>query len=346
MDDGWFSGRTHDAAGLGDWWPNPDRFPEGLTPLIKRVHELGMQFGLWVEPEMVNPDSELYRAHPDWVIHLPHRTRSEHRNQLVLDVSRPEVADWMHRTIDGLLTQNEIDFLKWDMNRSVSEAGDEVWLGHTRNLYAVLDRLRADHPRVRIESCSGGGARADLGILSRTDEVWTSDNTDALDRLDIQHGFTQIYPAHVMGAWVTDSPNPITGRAVPLDFRFHVAMAGLLGIGGSLTEWSAAELERAKELVALYKRIRPLVQHGELYRLHDAVQYVLDGETVVLAFRPARRFVQDTPLIRLRGLDPDARYVEQGRGRVHHGAVLMSRGLRPDLAPADYSSTMIHLVRE
>ncbi len=346
MDDAWFGGRTHDAAGLGDWWPNPSRFPDGLGPLIDRVHALGMKFGLWVEPEMVNPDSELYRAHPDWAIHRAHRTPSQHRNQLVLDVSRPEVADWLHRTIDGLLTDNAIDFLKWDMNRSLSEAGDEVWFGHTRNLYAVLDRLRADHPGVRIESCAGGGGRIDLGILSRADQVWTSDNTDALDRLDIQHGFTQLYPAQVMAAWVTDSPNPITGRAIPLDFRFHVAMAGLLGIGGSLTEWSSAELDRARELVAVYKRIRPVVQHGELYRLRNAVQYVHDGQTVLLAFRPARHFAEDSPLVRLRGLDPGARYLDSATGRVQHGAVLMSRGVRPEFAPGDYASALIHLVRQ
>ncbi|MEV4460112.1 alpha-galactosidase [Microbispora sp. NPDC049633] len=356
VDDGWFGARTHDAAGLGDWHPNPRRFPDGLGPLIDRVHELGMLFGLWVEPEMVNPDSDLYRAHPDWVIHRPNRRRTEHRNQLVLDLSRPEVADWLYRTLDELLAKNAVDFLKWDMNRPFTEAGpdERLWTGHVSALYAVLDRLRAAHPHVRIESCSSGGGRVDLGVLRRTDQVWTSDDTDALDRLEIQHGFSQLYPARVMGAWVTDSPNPYTGRETPLDFRFHVAMAGVLGIGGALTDWSDAELERAAELVADYKRIRPLVQHGRQYRLLppdrelSAVQYLApDGsETAVLVHRRSRRFGHPEPGVRLRALDPGARYRDRSTGRIHHGAVLLAHGVFPDLAPGDYASALVHLIRE
>jgi alpha-galactosidase len=360
VDDGWFGARTHDAAGLGDWRPNPTRFPDGLGPLIARVHDLGMLFGLWVEPEMVNPDSDLYRAHPDWVIHRPHRRRTEQRNQLVLNLARPDVAAWLHETIDGLLADNAIDFLKWDMNRPVTEAGpgdDTMWIDYVRNLYDVLDRLRAGHPHVRIESCSGGGGRVDLGILRRTDQVWTSDNTDALDRLDIQHGFTQLYPPMVMGAWVTDSPNPYTRRTMPLEFRFHVAMAGAMAIGGSLTDWSQEDLARAAELVADYKRVRPLVQHGRLYRLGpsgapsaelSAVQFVApDGaEVAVLACRRARRYGHADPGIRLCALDPAARYRDTATGQVHHGAILLSHGLLPGLPPGDYASALVHLTRD
>jgi alpha-galactosidase len=368
MDDGWFGGRVHDAAGLGDWRPNPDRFPDGLGPLITRVHELGMGFGLWVEPEMVNPDSDLYRAHPDWVIHRPHRRRTELRNQLVLNLACPDVAAWVHETIHDLLAKNAIDFLKWDMNRPITEAGpgdDAVWLDHVRNLYGILDRLRADHPNVRIESCSGGGGRVDLGILRRTDQVWTSDNTDALDRLEIQHGFTQLYPPLVMGAWVTDSPNPYTRRAIPLEFRFHVAMAGALAIGGNLIDWTADELARAAGLIADYKRIRPLVQHGRQYRLRapggpgsdaglrvgdelSAVQFVsADGaETAVLVYRRAGRYGHPIPPVRLRGLDVAARYRDAVTGDLHHGALLHTHGLVPELAPGDYAGALIHLIRE
>ncbi|MEV7969730.1 alpha-galactosidase [Sphaerisporangium sp. NPDC088356] len=356
VDDGWFGARTHDAAGLGDWYPNPRRFPDGLAPLIGRVHELGMRFGLWVEPEMVNPDSDLYRAHPDWVIHRPHRTRTEHRNQLVLDLSRPEVADQLYQTLDKLLAKNDIDFLKWDMNRPFTEAGpdERLWTGHVHALYDILDRLRAGHPHVRVESCSSGGGRVDLGILRRTDQVWTSDNTDAPDRLEIQHGFSQLYPARVMGAWVTDTPNPYTGREVPLGFRFHVAMAGVLGIGGTLTDWSEPDLARAAELIAAYKRIRPLVQHGRQYRLLppdgelSAVQYLTHdgGEVAFLAFRRARRFGHAEPGIPLRDLDPQARYRDPATGRIHHGAVLLTHGLFPDLPPGDYASVMVHLIRD
>ncbi|HEU5157531.1 MAG TPA: alpha-galactosidase [Streptosporangiaceae bacterium] len=357
VDDGWFGTRSHDAAGLGDWWPNPARFPEGLGPLIGHVHDLGMRFGLWVEPEMVNPHSDLHRAHPDWVIHRPHRRRTRQRNQLVLNLARSDVTAWLHETIDGLLARNAIDFLKWDMNRPVTEAGpgdDELWIDYVRNLYDVLDRLRADHPHVRIESCSGGGGRVDLGILRRTDQVWTSDNTDAVDRLEIQYGFTQLYPPMVMGAWVTDSPNPYTGRAVPLEFRFHVAMAGALAIGGTLTDWSPAELDRAAELIAAYKRVRPLVQRGRQYRLGapgeelSAVQFVADdgAETAVLVYRKARHYGRPDPGIRLRGLDPAARYRDAATGHVHHGVILLSHGLVPDLAPGDYASALVHLTRD
>jgi alpha-galactosidase len=357
VDDGWFGARTHDAAGLGDWHPNPARFPDGLGPLIARVHDLGMLFGLWVEPEMVNPDSDLYRAHPDWVIHRPRRHRTEQRNQLVLNLARSHVAAWLHETIDSLLADNAIDFLKWDMNRPVTEAGpddDMLWIDYVRNLYDVLDRLRARHPHVRIESCSGGGGRVDLGMLRRCDQVWTSDNTDALDRLDIQYGFTQLYPPLVMGAWVTDSPNPYTRRTVPLEFRFHTAMAGALAIGGGLTDWSPADLARAAELVADYKRVRPLVQHGRLHRLSrpgaalSAVQFVApDGAaTAVLVCRRARRYGHAESGIRLRALDPAARYRDGATGQVHHGAVLLSHGLLPDLPPGDYASALVHLTRE
>jgi len=356
MDDGWFGSRVHDRAGLGDWQPNPERFPEGLGPLIERVHGLGMRFGLWVEPEMVNPDSDLYRAHPEWVYHQPHRRRSEMRHQLVLNLARPDVAEWTHRWLDELLSANEIDFLKWDMNRPFSEAGwpggpetDRLWFDHTRNLYRILDRLRADHPRLRIEACASGGGRVDFGILRRTDQVWTSDNTDAVDRIEIQEGFAQIYPARVMGAWVTDSPNPFTRREVPLDFRFHVAMAGVLAVGGDLREWTASELERGAELVADYKRVRETVQHGRRRPLRSGrivgVQYTAGAKTVVLAWRRSRLLGYRDALLKLAGLDPDGLYRDERTGRVHHGAVLVSHGLDLDLAPGDHASAMVELVR-
>ncbi|MCH7230522.1 alpha-galactosidase [Glycomyces sp. L485] len=357
MDDGWFGARTHDGAGLGDWTPNPDRFPKGLGPLIEHVHGLGMRFGIWVEPEMVNPDSDLYRAHPDWVYHQPHRRRTEMRNQLVLNIARTDVRAWMEDRLDRLLTENEIDFVKWDMNRSFTEAGwpgaehpDDLWEGHTRNLYRVIDAIREKHPHVRIESCASGGGRVDFGILGRTDQVWTSDNTDAVDRIDIQEGFAQVYPARVMGTWVTDSPNPFTRREVPLDFRFHVAMAGVLAVGGDLEAWSESELERGAELVAAYKEVRPTVQHGRRTTLRAGevrgAQFRLGDEVAVLAWRRGRSFGHDDPPLRLHGLDPAARYREAGTDRVHHGAVLAAHGLHLRLAPDDYASAAIRLVKE
>nr|WP_042181061.1 alpha-galactosidase [Kibdelosporangium sp. MJ126-NF4]CEL14780.1 Alpha-galactosidase [Kibdelosporangium sp. MJ126-NF4]CTQ96591.1 Alpha-galactosidase (EC 3.2.1.22) [Kibdelosporangium sp. MJ126-NF4] len=354
MDDGWFGARTHDAAGLGDWTVNTDRFPGGLDPLIAEVHRLGMRFGLWVEPEMVNPDSDLYRRHPDWVLHMPHRSRTALRNQLVLNLARTDVAEWAHRWLDQLVGQHAIDFLKWDMNRSFSEAGwpgeqdqDRLWLDHVRHVYVIIDRLRADHPGLRIEACSGGGGRIDLGMLARTDQAWTSDNTDALDRIHIQHGYSALYPARAMSAWVTDSPNPLTGRVIPLAFRFHVAMAGVLGIGGDLLGWSAAELAEATELVRQYKEIRHVVQHGTQYRLAagpvTGVQYVLGDEVVVLLWRPVVNFGKPPLPVRLKALDSSARYRSDSGS--HDGAVLLHHGLEPSLPVGDYASTMVHLTK-
>ncbi len=358
MDDGWFGGRRADNAGLGDWHAAPSLFPNGLTGLIDEVHRLGMRFGIWVEPEMVNPDSDLYRAHPDWVLHMPARRRTELRNQLVLNFARPDVAAWAHKWLDGLVSDNGIDFLKWDMNRAFTEAGwpdsddpDRLWIDHVRNVYSIMDRLRADHPGLRIESCSGGGGRADLGMLTRTDQVWTSDNTDPVDRLAIQHGYGQIYPARTMAAWVTDNPGAFTGRGTPLRFRFQVAMAGVLGIGVNLLHWGADELAEAGALIAQYKEIRPTVQTGELYRLSTAdgyvtgAQYLGADDVVVLAWRPYTRYELPAPLLRLRGLDPDAHYRDDA-GISHLGSVLMTQGLPVSLPSGDYASDCVRLVRD
>ncbi|WP_326805234.1 alpha-galactosidase [Streptomyces sp. NBC_01788] len=358
VDDGWFGARTGDRAGLGDWWPNPDRFPGGLKPLADQVHGLGMRFGIWVEPEMVNPDSDLYRAHPDWVQHQPGRTRTEFRNQLVLNLAREDVREHLWERLDTLLSSAPIDYVKWDFNRSFTDAGwpgepypQRLWTDHVRALYALLDRLRAAHPGVAFESCSGGGGRIDLGVLSRTDQVWTSDNTDPLDRLAIQHGFSQIHPARVMAAWVTDSPNTmLNGRASTLRFRFVSAMAGVLGVGGDLTRWTEEELAEACDWIALYKEIRPVVQRGDLYRLRaprgglSAVQYVLGDDTVVLALLQAQHHGEPVPALRLRGLDPAASYMCGDTGEVHRGAVLLHHGLRTGLR-GDFDATVVRLRR-
>jgi alpha-galactosidase len=356
MDDGWFGARRDERAGLGDWTPDQTRFQYGLSPLTDEVHRLGMRFGLWVEPEMVNPDSDLYRAHPDWVLHLPHRRRTEMRHQLVLNLARPDVAEWTHGWLDALVAAHRIDFLKWDCNRAFTEAGwpgaddpDRVWIEHTRAVYRIMDELRAGHPGLRIEACAGGGGRTDLGILGRTDQVWPSDNTDPVDRIAIQDGFSQVYPARVLGAWVTDVPNVTTGRRTPLRFRFHVAMAGVLGLGGDLTAWSTEERKEAADLVALYKEIRPVVQHGDAYRLRGGpvtgVEYVLDDEHVVLAWCPSRPYGHGPAGLRLGAVRPDAEYQDLDRGVSYPGVVLARAGVPLDLPPGDYASTLIRLRR-
>jgi alpha-galactosidase len=327
MDDGWFGARDSDHAGLGDWTVNPRKFPNGLKPLIERVKALGMDFGLWVEPEMVNPDSDLFRAHPDWAMQYKGRPRTEGRNQLVLNLARTDVRDHVLKVLDDLLTQNDIAFLKWDYNRNWSEPGwpdadvadqQTIYVAYVRNLYYILDELRRRHPAVEIESCSGGGGRVDLGIMARTDEMWPSDNTDPYDRLLIQDGFTQAYAPATMMAWVTDSPNWVNQRQTTLPFRFLSAMQGGLGIGTDLNKWAEADMATARYYVASYKRIRETVQRGSLYRLNrenDADGrwtnlYVAEDRAQAALFTlvGSTHKLDVMPTIQLRGLEPDAHY--------------------------------------
>jgi alpha-galactosidase len=377
VDDGWFGARKNDQSGLGDWWVDRDKFPEGLNPLIERVNELGMDFGIWVEPEMVNPDSDLYRAHPDWVYHFPNRQRTEQRNQLVLNFGREDVQEFILNLLDKLLADYPIKFIKWDMNRPFSEPGwpdapagreRELWVRHTWGLYRILDELRARHPDVLFESCSGGGGRVDLGILQRTDQVWTSDNTDPSDYLLITEGFSMAYVTQTRMMWVTDSQYP-NNRLPPLRYRFHTAMTGTLGVGSALAGWSAAEMEEARTLIALYKEIRATVQQGQLYRLRSprsselaAVQYVhRDGSQAALfCFLHSSRFGPVRAWVQLQGLESLAHYRVEGLPveRPPHalqeaatttivlsGAALMQRGLYLSLR-GDYQSLIVRLFRE
>jgi alpha-galactosidase len=367
IDDGWFGARNTDRAGLGDWVPNPQKFPHGLTPLIQHVNQLGMQFGLWVEPEMVNPDSNLYRAHPDWVMNFRGRPRSELRNQLVLNLARDDVRDYIFGFLDKLLSQNKISYLKWDMNRTFSEPGwpevapdkeKELWVKYVWNYYDILKRLREKYPNLQIQSCSGGGGRIDLGVLRYVDEFWTSDNTEAFDRLAIQDGYTYAYSPKLMSAWVTDVPN-MNGRSTPLQFRFLVAMQGALGIGANLNKWTDADAQFATKMIGLDKRIRRTVQFGNLYRIlsprtHDttANEYVSgDGsEALLFAFRHSQEYDTLPPVIYLQGLDSRALYrLESLDGKLRDkeqqevsGAWLMQEGLQLVLR-GDFDSTLVML---
>ena len=293
IDDGWFGARRNDHAGLGDWFVRVDAFPNGLEQLVQEVHRLGMRFGLWIEPEMVNPDSDLYRQHPDWVLHFPGRERTESRNQLILDFGRSEVVEHLFAVLDALVDRYSIAFFKWDTNRLATEpgsvAGKAIWCRHVAGVYSIMDRLRQKHPTLDIQSCSGGGGRVDLGILARTDQVWVSDNTDAFDRIRIQEGFSLAYPARCMEAWVTHEHSHLTQRTTSLSLRFDVAMRGALGIGSSLNQLNEAELAEYASYIAFYKRIRPVIQEGILYRLErleefqaSVIEYVLlDGSEAV-----------------------------------------------------------------
>jgi alpha-galactosidase len=295
-----------------------------------------MQFGIWVEPEMVNPDSDLYRAHPDWAHHAEGRTSTLARNQLVLNFARADVREVLYEQLRRLLSDHgQIDFLKWDHNRPWTEVGERsAWVQHVLGLYDVLGRLRAAFPHLSIEACASGGGRADLGILAYTDQVWTSDNTDAADRLFIQYGYSRAHSPRTMACWVTDVPNQQTGRSAPLDFRFHVAMQGVLGLGGDIAAWPPSELARASELIAQYKTIRPMVQHGRQYWLLPplsdgpcAVQYVSSDGFVLFTYQTRGVVGQSPPRLVLHGLDPARTYRRQSDGLSVSGAVLMTLGL-------------------
>lgn len=360
MDDGWFGARNSDRAGLGDWVINTEKFPNGLQGLIKHVNELGMDFGLWIEPEMVNPDSDLYRAHPDWVYHFPTRDGTLIRNQFILNLARADVRNYLFNCIDRLLTENNITFIKWDMNRNFSEPGypsapreeqKEIWFRHAEGVYEIARKLKKTHPEVILQSCSGGGGRVDLGILRYFDQVWTSDNTDAFDRLKIQEGFSYAYTAKIMESWVTDEVNGLTGRKLPLSYRFHSAMMGNLGIGDDLRKWNEEEQEEARELIQLYKDIRSTVQDGEQYRLKSpsegpltSVMYVDEAqeEAVVFTFLHSLNFMNELPRLRLKGLREESLYQINGMERLYSGQALMSVGLKLQLKD-DYQSKVIRI---
>src|SRR5665213_3018538 len=327
MDDGWFGQRKDDHAGLGDWYVNKEKFPNGLKPLIDKVDSLGMDFGLWVEPEMVNPNSDLYRAHPDWVINFTGRPRTEGRNQLVLNLANPEVRAYVFHFLDDLLSKDEIAFLKWDYNRPWMEPGwpqapvdqqKKIYVAAIDNVYSIVAELRAKHPKVELESCSSGGGRVDLGILRYFDQVWTSDNTDAYDRLAIQEGFSRAYAPLLMLAWVTDVPNNADNRTTSLDYRFLVAMQGSLGIGNNLNKWSPDDFATAKHMIAEYKTIRDTVQHGSQYQLVSNINQSPNSasesvstdrrQAVLFAYLHSSEDGYEYPRLFLQGLDPAAQY--------------------------------------
>jgi alpha-galactosidase len=321
------------------------KFPHGLQPLIQKVNQLGMDFGLWIEPEMVNPDSDLYRSHPNWILHFPTRKPTLARNQCILNMALPEVQTYLIEKIDRLLKENNIAFIKWDMNRNVSEPGwlhppgdpKEIWVRYVQGLYRVWGELRHRHPDVIWQSCSGGGGRADLGILHLADQIWVSDNTQALARLQIQHGFSMAYPAITMEAWVTDADR---GK-LPLSFRFHVSMCGSLGIGGNLLEWSEEERNEAAYWISRYKNLREIIQLGDQYRLGlHTIQYMTRDHQlgVILAFNFGQPGQTTTVKMRLQGLDPEAIYEVEGFNEIKSGLHWMSEDI--DFSLGRFESTL------
>ena len=362
MDDGWFTDRPDDHGGLGDWVVDEKKLPGGLAPLCERVNAAGLDLGIWVEPEMVSENTALYRDHPDWALSIPGRAPCRSRSQLVLDLSRREVVDYLFDKLSAILDSAPIPYVKWDMNRSLSdvwsaalppERQGEVPHRYVLGLYDLLERLTARFPDVLFEGCSGGGGRFDLGMLYYTPQIWCSDDTDAVERLTIQYGTSFVFPASAVGAHVSICPNQQTGRTVPLDTRAAVAMCGTFGYELDPAELTEEERSRVAEQVKTYKSLQPLLFEGDYYRLTDpaknelaACQFVSKDRSeslVVLVHTDAH--ANPVPLhVRLRGLDPAAVYELDGTDC--GGDQLMHAGFTPALPFGEYESRMLHLIRK
>ena len=373
LDDGWFGNeypRNSSRAGLGDWQTNTQKIPEGIAYLADYAHKKGIKFGIWIEPEMVNPSSNLAHKHPEWIVKSSGREITTTRNQWLLDLTRPEVQDFVFSVFDETMKKGEgkIDYIKWDCNRHVESFGS-TWLteqsrffvDYTLGLYSVMKRIREKYPNTIIQSCSSGGGRVDFGALEYFDEVWTSDNTEALSRVFIQYGTNMIYPAATTGSHVSAVPNHQTNNITPLKFRFDLASTGRLGMELQPANMTKEERTFAAKAIQSYKQLRHLVQDGDLYRLvspydgnHYALMYVSKDkkEAMVAAFCIHYQGRTKTPKIRLHGLDPQMKYsIEEinnekpsfwGNGKTFSGAWLIGQGINPQLVKL-YDSGIWHL---
>ena len=359
LDDGWFGKRNSDNCSLGDWVANPEKLPSGLSGLSEKIHALGLQFGLWFEPEMVSPDSDLYRAHPDWSLHVEDRPRTQARQQLILDLSRPEVQEYVIHAISEVLSSSGIDYVKWDMNRNMTEAYSsalpperkkETQHRYMLGLYHVLETITSAFPKVLFESCSGGGGRFDPGMLFYMPQTWTSDDTDAVERLKLQYGTSFVYPASSMGAHVSAVPNHQTGRSVPLKMRGDVALGGNFGFELDPGKLSPEETAEARQMVSRVKELRDLTREGVFWRLlspfdgqKTAWAFVSeDRKTVLLCAYSVLSVPNCAPTrVLLRGLDPDAWYKIED-GILYSAAALMFRGFTLPLH-GDFDSCVIIL---
>ncbi|MTT30858.1 alpha-galactosidase [Terrilactibacillus sp. BCM23-1] len=358
LDDGWFGRRDNAKSSLGDWVVDKRKLPHGLNRLAKRIEGKGMAFGLWFEPEMVSPDSQLYRKHPDWCLHVPNRPRTVARNQLVLDLSRQDVCEYLIEALSNVLSSALIRYVKWDMNRHMTEIGSallpperqrETAHRYMLGLYYVLEVITSKYPKILFESCSSGGGRYDPGMLYYMPQVWASDNTDAISRLKIQFGTSIIYPPITMGAHVSTVPNHQVGRITPLETRGYVAMSGNFGYELDLTKLSKKEKEMVKKQVAFYKEIRPLIQFGTFHRILSPFEgnetawiFVSPDQDEFICFHYRVLAVPAQPIriLKLVGLNPDYLYKDVNTGKVFGGDELMNVGITLPIEKGDFLSHM------
>lgn len=345
LDDGWFGGRRNEHAGLGDWIPNPYLLPHGIAGLSQKIEELGMKFGLWFEPEMINKDSDLYRAHPDWMLQTPQRNASHGRYQFVLDFSRKEVVDHIYQMMAKILDESHISYIKWDMNRSITECYSailpadrqgEVFHRYILGVYDLYERLTSQFPEVLFESCASGGARFDPGMLYYAPQCWTSDDTDAIERLKIQYGTSYCYPISSMGSHVSVTPNHQLARTTPLHTRANVAYFGTFGYELDLNKLTKEEQSEVKEQIIFMKKYRQLIQFGTFYRLSSPFEsnitmwMVVSGdktEAIVGWYKVLNTVNDSYTRIQLKGLDPDLCYENTITGKMYYGDELMNLGL-------------------
>ena len=361
LDDGWFGKRDDDNSSLGDWFVNEEKLKGGLNKLATEINKMGLQFGLWFEPEMVSPISELYKEHPDWCIHIPGRNRSEARRQLILDYSREDVCNYIIEKISEVLSSAPISYVKWDMNRNMSEIGSaklpanrqrEVAHRYILGLYKVLEERTTRFPDVLFESCSGGGGRFDPGMLYYMPQTWTSDNTDAIERLKIQFGTSMVYPNASIGCHVSAVPNHQVDRITPIETRGVVAMSGNFGYELDITKLPESEKEIIKEQVKLYKEIRETIQFGKCYRLsspfeNNDIAWMFiskDCEEIIVSFvrtlaKPNSKFIS----LKLVGLDESSKYEILGENIIVGGDELMNIGLNVPELKGDYQAKMWRL---
>lgn len=358
LDDGWFGKRDDDTSSLGDWVVDRRKLPNGLDGLGKKLNEMGLKFGLWFEPEMVSPESRLYRKHPDWCIQVRGRTLTQSRNQYVLDITREDVRKEILRMMKEILRTAPIEYIKWDMNRPLTEVGSlelpperqkEVFHRYVLGLYQMMEELTTEFPHILFEGCSGGGGRFDPGILYYMPQIWTSDDTDAIERLKIQFGTSIVYPASTMGAHISAVPNHQIGRITPIETRGHVALSGCFGYELDLTKLSDEDKEEIKKQIELYKRIWHIVHEGDLYRLispfeENAASWMFVTEDKKEAFVVYVNILGEPnpPLKRLKldGLDPDKKYLIEGSDKVCFGDELMNLGLKVPQMWGDFKSVV------